>query len=110
MAAQDHEETYQKFQELVNMAPAEIEDWLQTEESRAVGQDSGDGESIGHKSGHRIVQIKRTKKADLSPDDYAHMQKVISYISRHSAQKPSQDVEGSNWRYSLKNWGHDPLK
>ena len=60
--------------------------------------------------GHRIVEIKRTKKADLSEDDYAHMKKVVGYVHRHMAQKPSGDVEHSRWRYSLMNWGHDPLK
>jgi hypothetical protein len=29
---------------------------------------------------------------------------------RHKAQKPKGDVENSNWRYSLLNWGHDPIK
>jgi hypothetical protein len=38
------------------------------------------------------------------------MHKVHSYVSRHSAQRPHGDVEHSRWRYSLMNWGHDPLK
>ena len=40
------------------------------------------------------------------------MHKVHSYVSRHSAQGPhhAADVETSRWRYSLMNWGHDPLK
>lgn len=108
--ATEQETAYHRFNELVNMTPAEIEKWLDTEESNKVGQDSGDGESIGHKSGHRIIEIKKAKKADLTEDDYAHMHKVISYISRHLAQQPAHDLETSNWLYSLKNWGHDPFK
>ena len=105
------EDVYQEFKELVNMAPKEIEDFLDTEESRKVGQDSGDGESKGHKSGKRIVEIKHTKKDDLTDDDYDHMRRVTSYINRHKAQGgPKNDVEHSDWRYSLMNWGHDPLK
>jgi Protein of unknown function (DUF3140) len=39
------------------------------------------------------------------------MRKVNGYIARHLAQQPSQEeVETSAWRYSLMNWGHDPLK
>lgn len=38
------------------MAAAELEKWLETEESRSVGDDGG-GESTGHRSGRRIVQI-----------------------------------------------------
>jgi hypothetical protein len=33
------------------------------------------------------------------------------YVHRHVKQKPSkEDAEHSRWRYSLMNWGHDPLK
>lgn len=109
-SAQDNDQTYREFNEAVNMAPKELEEWLETDESRAVGQDSGSGESIGHKSGRRIVELKRTKKAELSDDDYAHMRKVVGYVHRHMAQKPSSSIEDSNWRYSLMNWGRDPCK
>ena len=109
MSDDKKEEVYQDFKDKVNMAPKELEDWLGTEESRSVGQDSGDGESKGHKSGEKIVKIKRTNKADLTDEQYAHMQKVNSYIARHTAQQPDE-VAGSAWLYSLKNWGHDPTK
>ncbi len=94
------------------MAPKELEDWLETEESQAVGQKSGEGaESVGHESGRRIVALLRTRKADLTDDDDDHMGKVVSYVHRHLAQRPTkEDVETSRWRYSLMNWGHDPLK
>ena len=106
-----NEETYQEFNDLVNMAPKELEKWLATEESKAVGFKEKDGEeSVGHESGRKIIQIKHTMKADLTDDDYAHMRKVIGYIKRHSAQKPSGDISETQWRYSLKNWGHDPVK
>lgn len=103
-------EIYQEFKELVNMTPATLEKWLKTDESKSVGWDSGDGESIGHKSGEKIIHILHTSKADLKEADYKHMQKVVSYIKRHSAQKPSGDVSDTNWNYSLKNWGHDYSK
>jgi hypothetical protein len=38
------------------------------------------------------------------------MRKVIGYVRRHCAQGPAGDKEHSRWRYSLMNWGHDPLK
>lgn len=101
---------YAEFKKQVNMTAAELEKWLATEESKSVGQDSGDGTSIGHKSGEHIIKILGKKKADLTEADEAHMHKVHSYISRHSAQGPKEDVEHSRWRYSLMNWGHDPLK
>ncbi|MBD1927831.1 DUF3140 domain-containing protein [Trichocoleus sp. FACHB-90] len=97
-----------EFEEAVNMTAKELESWLETEDSKAVGQKDGDEESTGHKSGKRIIEL--LQKNDYSEDDLAHMKKVISYVHRHSAQKPSGDVEDTRWRYSLMNWGHDPLK
>jgi len=110
--AKGKEEIYTEFYENVNMQPKEIEEWLETDKSKSVGQDSGDGESKGRKSAKRIIDIKKKKKDDLTEDDYDHMQKVNAYISRHTAdsQRPSDDVAESDWRYSLKNWGHDPMK
>jgi len=98
------------FDEAVNMTPKELEDWLETEESQAAGDTGGDGESTGHKSGRRIVEIKRTKVADLTDDDHAHMRKVVGYVHRHLAQRPSGDVADTTWAHSLKNWGHDPSR
>lgn len=98
------------FHEAVNMTAKEIEDWLETDESKEVGQKSGGGESVGHHSGRRIIEILGTKQADLSDDDYAHMKKVVGYVHRHAAQRPDGDVTETKWRYSLMNWGNDPLK
>ena len=108
--ADDRDEVRHDFDEVVNMTPKELERWLATDESQAVGQSDG-GESVGHASGRRIVQIKQTRKDDLSDDDFDHMRKVVGYVRRHRAQGgPQQDKEHSKWRYSLMNWGHDPLK
>jgi hypothetical protein len=99
-------EIYQAFKEEVNMTPASLKKWLKTDESKSVGWDSGDGESIGHKSGERIVELLAKRKDELTDADYEHMQKVHGYIRRHLAQRPN-DPENSNWDYSLRNWGHD---
>lgn len=105
------EDVWPDWKEAVTMTASELETWLATDESRSVGQkDSESGESVGHESGRRIVDILRTRKADLTDDDVAHMRKVVGYVHRHLAQKPSkEDLETSKWRYSLMNWGHDPL-
>ncbi|MCS7482132.1 DUF3140 domain-containing protein [Umezawaea endophytica] len=97
------------FSEAVNMTASELERWLDTDESKSVGQSNG-GESVGHHSGRRIVDILGKKKADLTDADEKHMDKVVGYVHRHLAQRPSGDVEDTRWRYSLMNWGHDPLK
>jgi hypothetical protein len=111
MDDREKQQIFRKFNDAVNMSPPELENWLETEESQEVGQTrEGEDEAIGHKSGRRIVEIKRSRKADLSDEDYAHMRKVVGYVHRHSKQGPAKDREHSRWRYSLMNWGHDPLK
>ena len=106
----DQATTYEEFNETVNMTASELEKWLDTGESKNVGQKSGSGESTGHASGRRIVDLLRSKKSELSDDDYVHMRKVVGYAHRHLAQRPLGDVSQSPWRHSLMNWGHDPCK
>ena len=103
------------FRQAANMPPAAIEKWLATDDSKRVGwkgeHGDGTGESVGHQSGRHIVAIKRKKQADLDAADYAHMKKVVGYVARHLKQGgPATDKRHSDWRYSLMNWGHDPLK
>ena len=112
MASADLTEIRRGFNLLVNMSAAEIEEWLTTDESQAVGWKGKDGaarESVGHASGRRIVAILRKKANELDDSDYAHMRKVVGFIRRHSAQRP-ENIYTSRWRYSLMNWGHDPVK
>ncbi|MFI8214260.1 DUF3140 domain-containing protein [Streptomyces sp. NPDC085932] len=109
MDGEEREETWNDFHELVNMTPAVLEKWLESDDSRDAGQHQDGGESTGHASGRRIVTILRARKGDLTDDDYRHMRKVVGYVRRHLAQRPSGDVRDTRWRYSLMNWGHDPL-
>lgn len=113
MADEDGErdEIRTEFNRSVNMSPSQLDRWLDTEESQSVGAGPANGgESIGHASGRRIVEIKRKTKDELNDEDFEHMRKVVGYIHRHLQQGgPAQDKEHSRWRYSLMNWGHDPL-
>jgi hypothetical protein len=113
------DEAYAEFTDAVNMTRSELEKWLGTEESKSVGMkaggekktSSGGGESQGHESGRMIVDLLGKKKSDLDEDDVKQMKRVTGYVHRHLKQKPGkEDVEDSRWRYSLMNWGHDPLK
>ncbi len=107
----DRAATLKDFKSAVNMTPAVLEKWLATGESRAVGITHGEGtESVGHHSGRRIVALLRKHEAELDGDDLAHMRKVVGYVHRHLAQRPAGDVRHTRWRWSLMNWGHDPLE
>ena len=108
----DREKLHADFSGAVNMAAEEIESWLKSDNSRAVGWKGVDGdcpESVGHASGRRIVQILRKRRDEITADDYEHMRKVVGFVRRHSAQRP-ENVYTSRWRHSLMNWGHDPVK
>ena len=121
-AAKPPEQVEAEFREAVNMTAGELERWLQTEESLSVGwtgsssegarKDSPGGqESTGHGSGRHIVELLHKRRSDDDEDDHAHMRRVVSYVHRHLAQRPAkEDIATSRWRYSLMNWGHDPLQ
>lgn len=110
---EDGRDTYREFSGAVNMKPGELDAWLQTDESKAVGWHRGGtrggGESVGHESGRKIIGLLRRRRSELGEGDYKHMRKVVGYVRRHMAQRPSGDVTHTKWRYSLMNWGHDPL-
>jgi hypothetical protein len=104
------DEVWGQWRDAVNMTATELDGWLETPESQSVGDKGSGGESTGHQSGRRIVRLLRTRKDDLGEDDAAYMRKVVGYVHRHLAQRPDGDVSETPWRYSLMNWGHDPLK
>jgi len=100
------------FAAAVNMGAPELRRWLATDVSKRVGWKGADrtlDESRGHASGRRIVAILAKNGNGLTDDDYDHMRQVVGFISRHRAQEPANTAT-SRWRYSLMNWGHDPLK
>ena len=98
------------FARAVNMTPASLAKSLGGEESRSVGR-CRMARARPSATRRAAASIRRKKKADLTADDYAHMRKVVGYVRRHLAQGgPKDDAEHSRWRYSLMNWGHDPLK
>ena len=109
----DRDKVRNDFNDAVNMTASELKKWLETKESRSVGwkgeDGKGSGESVGHASGRRIIAILGKKKDELTDADFAHMRKVVGYVRRHRAQEPA-NVATSKWRYSLMNWGNDPLK
>ena len=106
------EQTSRDFASVVNMSAEELRAWLRTDRSRKVGWKGRDGslrESVGHSSGRRIVSILGKDDTELTADDFAHMRKVVGFVRRHRAQQP-ENIVSSRWRYSLMNWGHDPLQ
>jgi len=106
----DDRDPVREFRDAVNMKPGELGKWLDTDDSKAVGQRRRGGESVGHESGRRIIDLLRKRANQFTDRDLAHMRKVVGYVRRHMAQRPAGDVRNTRWRYSLMNWGHDPVK
>lgn len=104
------EEILADFSEAVNMEASEIKQWLKTQESHSVGQKDPKGKIKGRESGKKIIKILQKEQSDYKKKDFKHMKKVVGYVHRHLAQKPSGDIKETHWRYSLMNWGNDPMK
>lgn len=107
---QNQQQLIEEFNDLVNLSPKKLNKWLKTASSKTVGQKEKEGEAKGHKSGKKILKILKKDRSKYTEKDFKHMQKVISYVHRHLAQKPSGEIKDTPWRYSLMNWGHDPIK
>ena len=98
------------FKKAVNMSAKSLAAWLEKAESKAVGfKTSESSESVGHRSGKKIIALLGKPESDFTSGDIAHARKVVGYIYRHLAQRPAGDIRTTHWRYSLMNWGHDPL-
>ena len=111
MIAPHQADTLREFQQAVTLTAGELAEWLDTDDSKSVGfKTHPASESVGHRSGRRILRILRKRPSALTPPDFKHMQKVIDYVRRHLSQWPRGDVSQTPWRYSLMNWGHDPTK
>lgn len=107
---EDKDTTWARFHDAVNMTAGELEKWLATEESNAVGQKQGESESTGHASGRRIVEILTAKRKRPHRGRLRAHAQGCRYAKRHLAQRPQGNIDESPWRYSLMNWGHDPAK
>jgi Protein of unknown function (DUF3140) len=101
--------TFEDFKDAVNMSAKTLAAWLNTAESKSVGsKTSHRSESVGHRSGEKIVVLLGKPEGEFNSGDLAHARKVVGYVHRHLAQRPAGDISATHWRYSLMNWGHDP--
>ena len=82
----DDNEVIKEFNEYVNMTALELQKWLKSGDSQSAGwskDSSGGGESVGHDSGRRIIEILNSNpKKDpkkYTDEQVQHMRKVASY-------------------------------
>lgn len=81
----DQNVVIEEFNEHVNMTASELEKWLKSNDSRSAGwpKEGENGESVGHDSGRKIVEIlksnPRRDPKNYSGEQIPHMRKVVSY-------------------------------
>lgn len=106
-ASHDPQQTQREFREVVNMTPAALRRWLETDDSKSVGMtpggervtEPGAAESVGHHMGERILKLKETPAAELTGDDYAEMRKVTATCTgtwRNARRATSRTRAGVN--------------
>jgi hypothetical protein len=65
------------FKKAVNMTANQLEKWLATKESKEVGfKDEDGGESVGHKSGKKIIELLGKRQGEYTAADLKHIHKV----------------------------------
>lgn len=107
----DVDQVIKDFRRVVNLKRDQLERWLSLPDSKKLGfKDEIKEGTVGHESGKRILKILSKRRDKYTDDDLRHMQTVVGFVRKHKKEKPPGDVFASNWRYSLMNWGHDPMK
>jgi hypothetical protein len=104
------DEVWDDWKRLINMTAREIENWLETPASQAAAYAATRDQVAGRHPGHRVAEILRTRKVDLTDAEVTHMREVVSHVRGRLPLRPPGNVKDTRWRYSLMNWGHDPVK
>ena len=93
MIAQTPHDAFADFKQVVNMSANALAAWLKTDESKAVGFRTSEGsESVGQRSGKKIIALLCKSQAEFTSRDTAHARKLVGYVYRHLAQRPSGNV------------------
>ncbi|HEX6969739.1 MAG TPA: DUF3140 domain-containing protein [Micromonosporaceae bacterium] len=103
-------EIWEQFHAYVNVNSGEFRDWLMT---RAADGDAG-AFSAPHRlmpePGKSILAVLGKRKVDLTPRDVDVMRSAVNQIQDLLAARPALDGDDGEWRRSLLDLGHDPLR
>lgn len=116
-------EVWEEWRELVNMTPAELRSFLETDDGKEAGLSRSEAASQGIKSGQEsarwILKMKPKGKSfaqaerEWTPKMWSWARRQNAFIKRMSAMRgPLWDKRGFATRKhtALLVWGHDPLK
>lgn len=103
------DELWDEFHRVVNMTSRELSDWLRAESAAADTEVLPD--LAGTAAGRTVVGILGKRRTDLTPDDIAVMEAVVTEVRTERGEDPLEPVAGDHgWRRRLMSLGHDPLK
>src|SRR3954471_3749632 len=102
------DELWDDFHRVVNMTSRELQDWLMVQ--GAEEQTEALPEHAGPPLGHRVLEILRKRRVDLTPDDVQVMDKVVDKVMSRRGVAREPTAGQAAWRHKLMTLGHDPLK
>ncbi|MFG3496560.1 DUF3140 domain-containing protein [Streptomyces sp. NPDC047928] len=110
MAASEHitAELWDEFHTVVNMTSRELQEWLSTQ---AAGEETEEvPDKAGPPRGRRVLEILGKRRTDINDDDVDVMRRVCEIVRTQRGPDLEPTAGGDDWRRSLMNIGHDPLK
>ncbi|ALC24617.1 DUF3140 domain-containing protein [Streptomyces pristinaespiralis] len=110
MAASDQVSTelWDEFHTVVNMTSRELQEWLSVEAASEETEEVPD--QAGPPTGRKVLEILGKRRTDLTADDTRVMQRVCDVVRSQRNAEMEPEAGDANWRHSLMNIGHDPLK
>ena len=102
------DDLWNEFHRVVNMTSRQLRDWLAIEAAGEVteGLPDQDGPPVGH----HVLKILGKRRADVTPDDVAVMEKVVRKVLSERREDLEPTAGQDAWRRKLMDMGHDPLQ
>lgn len=109
-------EVYNKWKQLVNMTPAELQKFMDSKEGKQAGLSKEKAKQLGIKHGREsaewILRMKKTPVNEWTPEMWRWARRQNNFISRMSGNKGPLYKNGQKTRKhtALLIWGNDPEK
>ncbi|MGN9794574.1 DUF3140 domain-containing protein [Streptomyces sp. OZ13] len=101
-------ELWDEFHTVVNMTSRELQEWLSVDAAAEETEELPD--QAGPPTGRKVLEILGKRRTDLTADDARVMQRVCDVVRSQRNAEMDPKAGDANWRHSLMNIGHDPLK
>lgn len=101
-------ELWDEFHKVVNMTSRELQEWLSVESAGEEVEELPD--KAGRPTGRRVLEVLGKRRTDLTEDDVRVMEHVVGVIRSQRAAELDPKAGSAEWRHSLMDIGHDPLK